>query len=227
MAAENLVAGKDAHQLLNDVIGGEDRSSSNKLYNNWADKYEADMAAVQYFGPKKLMEYFDQLNVKKDAKILDVCAGTGGIGRILVQKGYSDLHAIDGAEGMLTKAKQEGNYKSYTHLLFEPDSKLPYEDGSFDCVLLAGVFAPGHLPIVALREVCRVTKVGGLVAFICCDPNYYEDKDKQYSNRGFYKIVDELRDQGVWKEREGFPVPVPYIEYSDGFIMAFDIVGHK
>lgn len=227
MAGTNGSNDKDAHQLLNKVIGGEDRSASNKLYNDWGHKYEADMAAVKYFGPSKLMEYFDQLNVKKDAKILDVCAGTGGIGRILAQKGYSNLHAIDGAEGMLAKAKEEGNYKSYTTLLFEPDSKLPYEDNSFDCVLLAGVFAPGHLPIVALHEVCRVAKVGGIVAFICCDPNYYEDKDKQYTDRGFYKIVDELRNQGVWKEHEGFPVPVPYIEYSDGFVMAFDIVGHK
>lgn len=35
------------------------------------------MATVLYFGPKKLLEYFDKLNVPKEAKILDFCAGTG------------------------------------------------------------------------------------------------------------------------------------------------------
>ena len=175
--------------------------------------------------PTKLMEYFDRLNVPKNGKILDVCAGTGGIGRELVKRGYTDIHAIDGAECMLARAKEEGNYKSYTHLLFEPDSKLPFEDNTYDCVLLAGVFAPGHLPIVALREVCRVTKVGGVIAWICCNPTFYEDKDQQYANGGFYKLIEDLRSQGVWKEREGFPIPVPYIEYSDGFVMAFDMVG--
>lgn len=216
---------KDAHQLLTDVIGKEDRANSNKLYNDWAQTYEADMAEVKYFGPTQLMEHFDKLNVPEGATILDVCAGTGGIGRELVKRGFTDIHAIDGAEHMLAKAKEEGNYKSYTHMLFEPDSKLPFEDKHFDCVLLAGVFAPGHLPIVALREVCRVTKVGGVIAWICCDPKYYADKDKQYADGGFYKLIDEIKSEGVWKEHEGFPIPVPYIEYSDGFIMAFDIIG--
>ena len=225
MASTGL-EGKDAHELLNKVIGGEDRSSSNQLYNNWASTYETDMATVKYFGPTELMQYFDKLNVPKDGKILDVCAGTGGIGRQLVKLGYTDIHAIDGAEQMLAKAKEEGNYKSYTNLLFEPTSKLPYEDKTFDCVLLAGVFAPGHLPIVALREVCRVAKVGGVVAWICCDPKYYEDKDSQYADGGFYKIVDELVNKGIWKKREGFPISVPYIEYSDGFVMAYNIIGH-
>lgn len=218
--------GKDAHQLLNDVICNEDRASTNQVYNKWGSNYEADMAAVKYFGPTKLMEYFDKLNVPKDGKILDVCAGTGGIGRELVKRGYTDLHAIDGAEGMLAKAKEENNYKSYELLLFEPDSKLPYPDNEFDCVLLAGVFAPGHLPIVALREVCRVTKVGGVVAWICCDPTYYKDTDKQYADNGFYKIVDEISAKGHWKQRDGFPIQVPYIEYSDGFVMAYDVIGH-
>lgn len=221
--------GKDAHALLTDVITNANHSACQAMYNKWATDYEKDMIEVKYFGPTELMKHFDRLNMPKEAKILDVCAGTGGIGRELVKRGYSDLHAIDGAECMLDKAKAEGNYKTYTCLLFEPDSKLPYDDNTFDCVLLAGGFAPGHLPIVALREVCRVTKVGGKVSFICCDPKYYEKQgsDKQYADNGFYKLVDELRDNGIWKEHEGFPIPVPYIEYSDGFVMAFEIVGPK
>lgn len=215
---------KDAHGLLQDCIKDADKSSTNELYNNWAATYEKDMIEVKYFGPKQLLEIFDKLDVPKDGKILDMCAGTGATGRELVKKGYTDLHAVDGAEAMLANAKKEGNYKSYTHLLFEADSKLPFEDKTFDCVLLAGVFAPGHLPIVALREVCRVTKVGGKVAWTHCDPLYYADKDPQYANNGFQKLLDELKDNGVWKCREGFPIKAPYIEYSDGFIQAYDIM---
>lgn len=215
----------DNHQYLSNVISGEDPSVTTKMYNDWSENYEKAMAEVQYFGPNKLMEYFDKLNVPKEGKILDVCAGTGGIGRELVKRGYKDLHAIDGAEAMLDKAKKEGNYQTYTHMLFEPSSKLPYGDNEFDCVLLAGVFAPGHLPIVALHEVVRVTKPGGVVAWICCDPKYYEDKDKQYADGGFYKVVEEIKSKGLWKERDGFPIPVPYIEYSAGFVMSYDILG--
>lgn len=222
--AETVV---DDHKYLSDVIGGADPASTSKKYNEWSTRYEEAMAEVKYFGPTKLMEFFDRLDVPIGSKILDVCAGTGGIGRELAKRGYTDNHAIDGAEEMLARAKSEGNYKSYTHLLFQPGSKLPYEDSEFDCVLLAGIFAPGHLPIVAMHELCRVTKVGGKIAWICCDPKYYEKQsaDKQYADNGFYKVIDEIKNKGIWKEREGFPVPVPYIEYSDGFVMAFDIVG--
>lgn len=215
----------DHHKALDDIISNEDRTATNKLYNNWSETYEEAMATVRYTGPKKLLEYFDKLNVAKDGKILDFCAGTGAMGRELAKMGYTNIHAIDGAENMMAKAKEEGHYKSYTHLLFEPGSKLPFEDSEFDCVLLSGVFAPGHLPIVALHEACRVTKVGGSVAWIQCDPKYYEDKDKQYTDGGFYKVLDEIKNKGLWKEHEGFPVSVPYIEYSDGFVMAFDVVG--
>lgn len=225
MAEVTDINGNDAHKLLKQVVGNDEKGCSVKMYNNWAQNYENDMAQVQYFGPKTLMEHFDKLNVAKDAKILDICAGTGGIGRELVKRGYSDLHAIDGSDSMLAKAKEEGNYKTYTQLMFEPESKLPYDDATFDCVLLAGVFAPGHLPIVALREACRVTRVGGVICWICCDPDHYEDMDSQYKDKGFYKLLDSLANEGKWKKRDGFPVPVPYIEYSDGFIMAYDVIG--
>lgn len=214
----------DAHELLTSVIGAN-RLETNRVYNQWADNYERDMQEVKYFGPVTLMEHFHKLNVAKEAKILDLCAGTGAIGRELVKRGYYDLHGVDGAESMLARAKDEGNYKTYKHLLFEPTSKLPFEDNTFDCVLMAGVFAPGHLPIVALHEVCRVTKKGGVIAWICCDPDYYEDKDPQYLDKGFYKLIDGIRAKGIWKEHEGFPVSVPYIKYSDGFVMAFDVIG--
>lgn len=215
----------DHHQRLTNVISGNDPSATVKMYNDWSETYEVAMEETKYAGAGGLMKFFDQLNVPKDGKILDFGAGTGAIGRELVKRGYSDIHGVDGSEGMLAKAKEEGNYKSLQQLLFKPDSRLPFEDNQFDCILLAGVFAPGHLPIVALHEVCRVAKVGGVIAWIQCDPKYYEDKDEQYKDGGFYKLLDEIKNKGVWKEREGFPVPVPYIEYSDGFVMAFDIVG--
>lgn len=218
-------SGKDAHALLQDVIKDSVPGSTNKMYNNWAETYEKDMAAVQYFGPKQLMGVWDKLEVPKDAKILDVCAGTGANGRELAKRGYTDLHAFDGAEGMLANAKKEGYYKTYEVLLFQPDSKLPYPDKSFDCTICTGVFAPGHLPIVALREICRVTKAGGKVAFVQCDPDYYADKDPQYADKGFQKLVDALSNEGVWKCHDGFPITVhPYIEYSDGYIQAFNVL---
>lgn len=216
----------DDREFLGEVLAGDDPKTTSEKYNKWSKRYEKAMAEVKYFGPTQLMEYFDQLDLPKGAKVLDICAGTGGIGRELTKRGYTDNHAIDGAEEMLAQAKAEQNYKSYTKFLFESGSKLPYEDGEFDCVLMAGVFAPAHLPFEALHEVCRVTKVGGKVAWICCDPKYYEIQaaHKQYANNSFYKVIDAITEEGIWSKRAGFPVEVPFIEYSHGYVMAFDII---
>lgn len=222
MAAEN----KSAREVLNTAIGSSDRTATNKLYEEWANTYDNDMSTVAYPGPAKLIEQFEKLDVAKEAKILDICAGTGAIAKELIKRGYTNLHAFDGSEAMLAKAKQENLYKSYTCKIFEPGSKLPFEDGEFDCVLMAGIFAPGHLPIVALHEICRIAKVGGVVAWINTDPAYYADKDEQYADGGFYKVVDEIVAKGCWKKRDGFPVLVtPYMPYSDALIMVYDIVG--
>ena len=61
------------------------------------------------------------------------------------------------------------------------------------------------------------------MAWICCDPLHYQDKDDQYADNGFYKLLESIKNKGQWKETPGFPVSVPYIEYSDGYVMAFDI----
>lgn len=213
-------------QILKEATTVGDRAAVSKIYNDWSKTYDADMPGVQYYGPQALVEHFSKLGVPKTAKILDICAGTGAIGRELVKCGYSDLHAFDGAEKMLEKAKEEGHYKSYTHLLLQPGGKLPYADGEFDAVLMSGIFAPGHLPIASLHEICRITKVGGVVAWINADPVFYEKKDPQFYDGGFYKLLDEITGKGIWKKRDGFPVTIrPYIEYSDGLIMVYDIVG--
>lgn len=217
---------KSAREILSTAVGSLDRVSTNKLYDNWAETYDNDMDAVAYPGPAKLMEQFDKLEVPKEAKILDICAGTGAIAKELIRRGYTNLHAFDGSESMLAKAKQENLYKSYSCQLFEPGSKLPYADAEFDCCLMAGIFAPGHLPIVALHEICRITKAGGVIAWINTDPAYYADKDEQYADGGFYKVCDAITAKGCWKKHEGFPVRVsPYLPYSDALVMVYDVVG--
>lgn len=215
---------KSAREILNYSIAATDRSRANELYNTWANKFDDDMEKVAYYGPKQLLEQFDKLNVPKNARILDVCSGTGAVARELAKRGYTDIHAYDGSEGMIRRAKKDGIYKSYVHQLYEPGVKMPFVSAEFDCVLLAAIFAPGHLPIVALREICRITKKGGVIAWINSDPAYYEDKDEQYANGGFYKLLDELTQKGYWKACESFPVLIkPYMPYSDGLVFAFEV----
>lgn len=48
-------------------------------------------------------------------------------------------------------------------------------------------------------------------------PKYYEDKDTQYLYKGFNKVLDKLKSKGIWTRRDGFPLSIPYMEYSDGF----------
>lgn len=81
---------------------------------------------------------------------------------------------------------------------------LPFEDGSFDCVILSETLQniPDHLSV--LREIVRVLKVGGL--FILTTPNMQNIKSRlHFLLSGFFKVK--------WKFI-GFDVP---LESAFGF----------
>ena len=108
--------------------------------------------------PQKVLdELYEFLKaLSSEASVLDVGAGTGMMSEF-AYRCREDLKyvAVDPAEGMLKYAPE------YLQTHIAPAEELPFEDNSFDMILMGESLHHFRNPELALKEVVRVLKKGG------------------------------------------------------------------
>jgi demethylmenaquinone methyltransferase/2-methoxy-6-polyprenyl-1,4-benzoquinol methylase len=108
--------------------------------------------------------------IREGDQVLDVCAGTGKLARLLARK-VGDAGSVTGAdfcEEMLELArKKSGSRHRNLSYICSDAKKLPFPDNTFDAVTVS--FGMRNIPdtSLALTEIKRVLKPGG--AFICLE----------------------------------------------------------
>jgi SAM-dependent methyltransferase len=168
-------------------------------YDEWAKTYDADLDAdFGWVGPLVAVDvavrYFP-----KTARILDAGAGTGMVGKLLFDRGYRDLVAMDLSQGMLEVARRKNAYTEFHQMVM--GESLNFSTNSFDGVISVGVLTVGHAPASSLDELVRVTRPGGHVVFTL-RPDVYEGS-------GFKEKQAALESEGRWRLVEATdPVPV-------------------
>lgn len=193
-------------------------------YEESADTYEDILKSYGYSGPDLLLKHFDKFGIKEGGTVLDFLCGSGWIGRNLAVRGFKDVHGADGSEKMLQKARDTNCYKSLKFIVYTKDSKLPYDDRTFDAILLSGAFEPGHLPLDVMYELARVTKFGGKIAFILRDPTDYAELDEQFKDAGFEKLIEKMISLRLIKWVPGFPAEEIYVQDKKGYVWAFEVL---
>jgi ubiquinone/menaquinone biosynthesis C-methylase UbiE len=125
----------------------------------WHDAYRSkQLVARRTSSHKRKLERLGALALPRNARVLDLCCGTGEALRILHDEGFTDLSGSDiTIEADLQK-------EPWAKLTAADASKLPYETGSFDAVIcmhslhhLGGVVRIGK----TLEECVRVLAPGG------------------------------------------------------------------
>jgi ubiquinone/menaquinone biosynthesis C-methylase UbiE len=106
-------------------------------------------------------------------RLLDVACGTGVVAVTAARRG-AKVSGLDLSPVLLERAQHNASVAAVDSDFIEGDAEaLPYPDASFDVVLsqYGHIFAPR--PVVVLKEMLRVLKVGGRLAFSTWPPEHF------------------------------------------------------
>jgi SAM-dependent methyltransferase len=106
-------------------------------------------------------------------KVLDVACGTGVVAVTAARRG-AKVSGFDLSPVLIERARHNASVAAVDVDFVEGDAEaLPYPDASFDIVLsqFGHIFAPR--PAVVLKEMLRVLKVGGRIAFSTWPPEHF------------------------------------------------------
>ena len=164
-------------------------------YDEWAlnNKYDKDMEAWNYTGPKETSETFDKYQKGKNIEIFDAGCGTGLVGLELKKYGFKHFHGADLSQTLLDSVPNN-LYQKLTKV--DLNKTIEAKDNSYDAVMCVGTFTFGHEKPNALDEFVRITKSGGLICF-----TINEGIHEEY---GFDKKIISLNEKNKWREIEFF-----------------------
>jgi SAM-dependent methyltransferase len=133
----------------------------------------AVFAPVEIFTTVPAAKLVKFAQVASGQKVLDVACGTGVVAVTAARRG-ANVSGLDLTPVLIERARHNANVAGVDIDFIDGDAEaLPYPDASFDVVLsqFGHIFAPR--PAVALREILRVLKVGGRVAFSTWPPEHF------------------------------------------------------
>ncbi|NND84486.1 MAG: class I SAM-dependent methyltransferase [Acidimicrobiia bacterium] len=193
----------------------------------WGDEYSTDSTTVEqdydtfaetgeydetfdewgYVGPQTAAVILRNY-VPLGSRILDAACGSGLTGAALANLGFADIDGIDISAKLLEIAGESGAYQDLTRVDMQV-FPLPIEDDSYDAVNFIGALTYFETNQI-LRELCRVVRSGGHVAF--------SQRDDIMRDQDYGKKLDEMEREGVWTRKFGTE-PMPYLpnhpEYAD------------
>ncbi|MBO1197875.1 demethylmenaquinone methyltransferase [Staphylococcus simiae] len=137
-----------------------------RVFQNISNKYDRLNNIISFeqhkVWRKRVMK---EMNVQKGASALDVCCGTADW-TIALSKAVGptgEVTGLDFSENMLAVGKEKTADMENVNLVHGDAMDLPFEDNSFDYVTIG--FGLRNVPeyLVALKEMNRVLKPGGMV----------------------------------------------------------------
>ena len=116
---------------------------------------------------KVLMRRLAPVLARADAKVLDLCCGTGDVLLDLQGVTQSRVLGADFCHPMLVTAQEKARRKGFTAPLFEADAmRLPLAEKSLDAIAISFGFRNLANYRAALRELQRVLRPGGVLAIL-------------------------------------------------------------
>jgi SAM-dependent methyltransferase len=132
---------------------------NNQLKESYSEQYSSESTLWRMIGArKKVQNIFDITEGFKFEKILEIGAGDGSILQLLDENNFGiELHALEISESGLQKIQSKQIKRLKTANIFN-GYNLPFEDRSFDLIILSHVLEHVEHERILLREINRVAK---------------------------------------------------------------------
>lgn len=171
--------------------------------------------------PKEVFQYVNS------GIALDLGCGEGSIAHYLMQKKF-DVYAMDISKAGIDKVKEKSDkIKAQVGDMYK---KLPYENNFFDLVCSFQAINHNILDKILdlLKEIKRITKIGGIVAIKTADMDrrYDQVKDNIYEDKFGKKVkfIDEQTYIPLEGDEEGL---THYLFYQEQFTKEMEKIGFK
>ncbi|MGD9332807.1 MAG: class I SAM-dependent methyltransferase [Desulfobacterales bacterium] len=168
----------DRKQIHKEVLEAKTTEELMVAYEKWADQYDSDLLTeMGYQAPAMTTAIFKKHVNEYDAKILDAGCGTGIVGTLLKQSGFTSVDGLDYSQEMLQKANQKQDYSA----LIKADLTKPLDldSNQYDAIISVGTFTLGHVGPDAFSELVRITKPGGTICFTVRQEAWVEHEYRQ------------------------------------------------
>lgn len=189
--------------------------NDNKIF--W-QRYAPIYAMFMKKADKAYIEICERIKpyLNDEMKVLELACGTGNFSFLLAEKAKS-WEATDFSENMILQAKAaQKSYASIKNLNFsvQDATNLPYEDGSFDAVMIANALHIMPNPEKVLSEIRRVLKKGGVLfapTFVLGEGMGFALRSGLIQLFGFKAFLKPtIKEFGEFIEKNGFAV----VEYE-------------
>jgi len=154
----------ELNALVNKLVSAENPEEVKEAYATWAENYNNDLNNFGYVAPLIGSELLIKHTSNEESLIHDAGCGTGLVGTLLKEQGYTNLQGSDFSPEMLEKADALQIYGNLVELDF--GNPLPVADSHFDAVISIGVYTK-RFKSYFLSECIRTLKPGGWFVWSC------------------------------------------------------------